>query len=89
MSVKNSKPQVNGCKISRREMEFKKLCRESSSLNLETVNQFRDSTLVKFMNEYNEANIFNDETDLFYKLLPEEFLVFKKEACSGKKQAKQ
>ena len=41
------------------------------------------------MNEYNEANIFNDETDLFYKLLPEEFLVFKKEACSGKKQAKQ
>ena len=69
---------------------FKKLCGESSSVNLETVSQWTDSTLKKLMNEYNEADIFNaDETALFYKLLPERSLVFKNETCSGGKRAKQ
>lgn len=69
---------------------FKELCGESSSVDFETVTQWRYTTMEKLINEYNEEDIFNaDETALFYKLLPEKSLVFKDEIYSGGKRAKQ
>lgn len=68
---------------------FKKLCRVSSFVNLETIRQIRDTTLKKFFNECNEGDVFNaDKTSIFYKFLLEKSLVFNDEICSGANQAK-
>ena len=72
------------------ELIFKKLRGEISSVNLETVSQWRQSTLENLMNEYNEAYIFKaDDNALFYKLLPEKCLVFISETCSEEVRIKQ
>lgn len=74
----------------RHEITFKKICGESSSVNRDTVNLFKEETAKKIMENYSENDIFNaDETALFYKLLPDRSLVFKGETCKGVTRSKQ
>ncbi|GFY03335.1 uncharacterized protein TNCV_1172931 [Trichonephila clavipes] len=62
---------------------FKKMCRESSSVDINVCSKWQNS-LSGLIKEYKPRNIFNtDETGLFFKCLPEKIFTFKKEKCHG------
>ncbi|GFV21449.1 tigger transposable element-derived protein 4 [Trichonephila clavipes] len=57
---------------------FKKMCGESSSVNINVCSKWQNS-LLDLIKEYEPRNIFNtDETGLFFKCLPEKLLHPKK-----------
>ncbi|GFW67162.1 tigger transposable element-derived protein 6 [Trichonephila clavipes] len=67
---------------------FKKMCRESSSVNINVCSKWQNS-LSDLIKEYEPHNIFNtDETGLFFKCLPEKTFTFKKEKYYGGKHSK-
>lgn len=58
---------------------FKSVCGEKASVDPEAYSTWKDEKLPKYLAEYQQENIFNAEkTDLFYRLLPEKTLNFKK-----------
>ncbi|GFT18925.1 tigger transposable element-derived protein 6 [Trichonephila clavipes] len=68
---------------------FKKMCRESSSVDINVCSKWQNS-LSDLIKEYEPRNIFNtDETGLFFKCLPEKTFTFKKEKCHGGKHSKE
>ncbi|GFT36213.1 tigger transposable element-derived protein 6 [Trichonephila clavipes] len=68
---------------------FKKLCAESSSVDINVCSKWQNS-LSDLIKEYELRNIFNtDETGIFFKCLPEETFTFKKEKCHGGKHSKE
>ena len=74
---------------SRHGIAQKRICGESSSVSEVTVDQWL-SSLPTLIEGYEPHNIFNaDETGLFFKLLPDKTLGFKKEPCHGGKHSKE
>ncbi|GFY18608.1 tigger transposable element-derived protein 4 [Trichonephila clavipes] len=68
---------------------FKKICRESLSVNINVCSKWQNS-LSDLTKEYEPRNTFNtDETGLFFKCLPEKTFTFKKEKCHGGKFSKE
>ncbi|GFV57194.1 tigger transposable element-derived protein 4 [Trichonephila clavipes] len=68
---------------------FKKMCGESSSVDINVCSKWQNS-LLYLIKEYEPRNIFNtDETGLFFKCLPEKTFTFKKEKCHGGKHSKE
>ena len=67
----------------------KRICGESAAVSTETCAQWIDTTLPTLLEGYELRDVFNaDETGLFYKLLPNKTLAFKKEPCHGGKHSK-
>ncbi|GFY17242.1 tigger transposable element-derived protein 4 [Trichonephila clavipes] len=66
---------------------FKKMCGESSSVDINVKWQNSHLDLIK---KHEPRNIFNTvETGLFFKCLPEKTFTFKKEKCHGGKHNKE
>ncbi|GFX72446.1 tigger transposable element-derived protein 4 [Trichonephila clavipes] len=68
---------------------FKKMCRESSSVDINVCYKWQNS-LSDLMKENESRNIFNtDETGFSFKYLPEKAFTFKKEKCHRRKHSKE
>ena len=70
---------------------FKKVCGEEKSVNVNS-DQMEEwqRTLSVILKEYRPDDIYNaDETGLFYRLMPDRTLEFKKVDCHGGKQSKE
>ncbi|GFW04236.1 tigger transposable element-derived protein 4 [Trichonephila clavipes] len=73
----------------RNEIVFKKMCGESSSVDINVCSK-RQNSLSDLIKEHEPRNIFNtDETGLFFKCLPEKTFTFKKEKCHVGKHRKE
>lgn len=74
---------------SRNNIVHLKLAGEASSVNMATVENFR-ACLPSLLAEYSPSDIYNaDETGLFYKMLPDKTLHYKRERCHGGKMSKE
>lgn len=61
---------------------------KSSSVKIKSVSKWKDTTVKKLFNIYNEEDIFNAVKGVFFcKLLAERSLVFKGKTCSRAKQS--
>ncbi|XP_067120346.1 tigger transposable element-derived protein 4-like [Centruroides vittatus] len=68
---------------------FKKLCGEKESVDMISVETWKERVLQEIEKLYKPENVFNlDETRLFYKLLPEKTAMFKNESCHGRSRSK-
>ena len=75
---------------SRHGMVSKKLVGEASSIDQTVVDEWLTMKIPTLMADFHLSNIFNaDETSLFWKLLPDHTLAFKKEEEQGGKRSKE
>lgn len=73
----------------RNDLCFKTVCEESSSVNPETCRQ-QIQDLSHHIADYSADDVFNaDETDLFFKCLPDKTFTFKGANCNGGKISKE
>ncbi|GBN56331.1 hypothetical protein AVEN_33233-1 [Araneus ventricosus] len=77
---------VNGVLL---QEEAREICGEEKSVNPNEVTDWF-GTLKSLLKGYDDRDIFNaDETDLFYRVLPEKTLCLESEKCSGGKSSKE
>lgn len=68
---------------------FKCVSGEAASVNMSTVETWKDTALQQLLESYGPDDIFNaDETGVFFKCLPDKTLDFKGAVCTGGKKAK-
>ncbi|GBM84948.1 Tigger transposable element-derived protein 4 [Araneus ventricosus] len=73
----------------RHNISFKQICGEEKSVNPNEVTDWFGK-LKSLLKGYDDRDIFNaDETDLFYRILPEKTLCLEGEKCSGGKISKE
>lgn len=73
----------------RHSISFKIASGESAAVDLNVVNEFKERLSI-LLQGYAEDDIYNmDETGLFYRMLPNKTMDFKKTDCHGGKQAKE
>jgi hypothetical protein len=74
----------------RENLDFKAICGEAGSVDMNVVNNFTQNVLPSVLEPFQEKDIYNaDETGLFWQLLPNKTLHFRNEKCTGGKQSKE
>jgi len=69
---------------------YRQICGEAESVKPDDVELWWSTTLPTLLKDYPLENVYNaDEFGLFFKLLPDKSLVFKKESCHGGKLSKE
>ncbi|CAF1288191.1 unnamed protein product [Adineta ricciae] len=70
-------------------IQFRAICGKARSVDLNTVDDWKDR-LFSMIEHYNPMDIYNcDETGLFYKLMPDRSLVVDRNDCRGGKKSKE
>ena len=73
----------------RHSIVFRRVTGEEGSVNEDMVRDWKSHQLPSLLEEFSPDDIFNaDETDLFWKCLPDKMLSLKREKCSGGKRSK-
>lgn len=71
-------------------LSFKTICGEAAAVDVDAVDDWKNSVLKEILSRFDASNVFNlDETGLFYRLLPDKTLSFKGEKCTSGKASKQ
>lgn len=74
----------------RHNVVYKAICGESKSVDLETVEHWKETQLPEKIAGFDPKNVFNaDETGLFFNVLPDKTFSYKGEKCHGGKLSKQ
>ncbi|KAE9528840.1 hypothetical protein AGLY_012415 [Aphis glycines] len=69
---------------------YRQICGEAESVNDADIAAWSENILPNILKEYSSNDIFNaDEFGLFFKLMPDKSLVFKREKCHGGKLSKE
>ncbi|CAI6354755.1 unnamed protein product [Macrosiphum euphorbiae] len=69
---------------------YRQICGEAESVNDADIAAWSENILPNILKEYSSNDIFNaDEFGLFFKLMPDKSLVFKREKCRGGKLSKE
>ncbi|XP_064409672.1 tigger transposable element-derived protein 4-like [Latimeria chalumnae] len=69
---------------------YRTVCGESESINSDILDDYVTTKLPSLLIGYQPRDVFNiDETELFYKLLPNRTLALKGEECHGSKHSKE
>ena len=75
---------------SRHSIRFKFMSGEARSINNEMVSDWKENRLRDILHKYRAEDIYNvDESALFWKLLPDQTLAFKKEKIHRGKKSKE
>lgn len=75
---------------SRHGIVYRQICGESESVNEEDATSWKNSTLPTLLKDYSPRDVFNaDEFGLFFKMMPNKSLVYKKEKCHGGKKSRE
>ncbi|XP_008189021.1 tigger transposable element-derived protein 4-like [Acyrthosiphon pisum] len=73
----------------RHNISFKSICGEASSVDRIAVDDWKKK-LPNIIDKYEKRDIFNaDETELFFRVLPNKTMAFKNETCNGGKVSKE
>jgi predicted DNA-binding protein YlxM (UPF0122 family) len=73
----------------RHNIQYRAICGESASVDIATVDEWRNR-LSSIIDKYDPNDVYNaDETGLFFKALPNRSLVTAKETCKGGKRSKE
>ena len=74
----------------RHSIVFKNLRGECSSVSPDAVHRWVSDSLPKLMEGYDARDVFNaDETDLFWRMLPDKTMAVKGDKCHGGKKSKE
>jgi hypothetical protein len=69
---------------------FREICGEAAAVDENVVRSWIDKRLLGLVASYEPRNVFNaDETDVFFRLLPDKTFCFKGNSCHGGKQSKE